>query len=400
MFIQIHTLTSYPAALLNRDDTGAAKRMNFGGTDRIRISSQCLKRHWRVFDGVGSLHAFGLPNAPEPSVRSRLTFSRFVRDPMTDSGIDVRVADLVTSEIMKIVLGESAKAKSTERSDALTTNQVTIFGRPEIKYLFDLAIRVADSVEVDDETNDKDLKKEVKEKVMEMFTREVRENLRALVCGAGLDVALFGRMVTSDVLARTDGAVHVAHAFTVHGLNVESDFFTIVDDIAQEADGNLGSAHIGTADLATGIYYGYVVVDIPLLISNLTGVSQSDWRNSPRDIANECLRRLIRIIATVSPGAKLGSTAPYSRSHLVFIEVGEEQPRTLANAFQDGVPLHGNALEKTFTALDKHVGEHDQMYGDPSTRSFAGMGPVKLLTNLGKQQSLNDLCSWVVEQVK
>ena len=46
-FLQIHTLHSYPAALLNRDDSGLAKRMPFGGAVRTRISSQCLKRHWR-----------------------------------------------------------------------------------------------------------------------------------------------------------------------------------------------------------------------------------------------------------------------------------------------------------------------------------------------------------------
>ena len=46
-FIQIHTLTPYHATLLNREDAGFAKRIPFGGVTRTRISSQCLKRHWR-----------------------------------------------------------------------------------------------------------------------------------------------------------------------------------------------------------------------------------------------------------------------------------------------------------------------------------------------------------------
>ena len=46
-FLQIHTLHSYSAALLNRDASGWAKRMDFGGATRTRISSQCLKWHWR-----------------------------------------------------------------------------------------------------------------------------------------------------------------------------------------------------------------------------------------------------------------------------------------------------------------------------------------------------------------
>jgi len=54
-FLQIHTLTSYPASLLNRDDVGFAKRIPFGGATRLRISSQCLKRHWRRSEGVDAL---------------------------------------------------------------------------------------------------------------------------------------------------------------------------------------------------------------------------------------------------------------------------------------------------------------------------------------------------------
>ena len=56
-FIQIHTLQSYPAALLNRDDAGLAKRLPMGDAIRTRISSQCLKRHWRVADDHHSLAA-------------------------------------------------------------------------------------------------------------------------------------------------------------------------------------------------------------------------------------------------------------------------------------------------------------------------------------------------------
>ena len=51
-FIQLHLLTAYPAANLNRDDTGAPKTVMLGGATRLRISSQSLKRanflstHW------------------------------------------------------------------------------------------------------------------------------------------------------------------------------------------------------------------------------------------------------------------------------------------------------------------------------------------------------------------
>ncbi len=47
-FIQLHLLTAYPAANLNRDDTGAPKTVVLGGATRLRVSSQSLKRAWRT----------------------------------------------------------------------------------------------------------------------------------------------------------------------------------------------------------------------------------------------------------------------------------------------------------------------------------------------------------------
>lgn len=49
-FIQMHLLTSYPPANLNRDDLGRPKTAKMGGLDRLRVSSQSLKRAWRTSD--------------------------------------------------------------------------------------------------------------------------------------------------------------------------------------------------------------------------------------------------------------------------------------------------------------------------------------------------------------
>ena len=47
-FNQIHLLTSYPPSNPNRDDLGRPKTARMGGVDRLRISSQSLKRAWRT----------------------------------------------------------------------------------------------------------------------------------------------------------------------------------------------------------------------------------------------------------------------------------------------------------------------------------------------------------------
>ncbi|MGH7117619.1 MAG: type I-E CRISPR-associated protein Cas7/Cse4/CasC, partial [Acetobacteraceae bacterium] len=47
-FLQLHFLTFYPPSNLNRDDTGRPKTATVGGAQRLRISSQSLKRAWRT----------------------------------------------------------------------------------------------------------------------------------------------------------------------------------------------------------------------------------------------------------------------------------------------------------------------------------------------------------------
>ncbi len=69
-FIQIHTLHNYPAALLNRDDAGLAKRLPYGDKVRTRISSQCLKRHWRVAEDSFSLSTLAKSKGIELEQRS------------------------------------------------------------------------------------------------------------------------------------------------------------------------------------------------------------------------------------------------------------------------------------------------------------------------------------------
>ena len=49
-FVQLHLLTSYPPACLNRDDLNRPKTAVMGGVQRLRVSSQSLKRAWRTSD--------------------------------------------------------------------------------------------------------------------------------------------------------------------------------------------------------------------------------------------------------------------------------------------------------------------------------------------------------------
>ena len=90
--------------------------------------------------------------------------------------------------------------------------------------------------------------------------------------------------------------------------------------------------------MTAGIFYGYVVLDVPGLVSNLEGCDSADWEAADKALAARIVKHLLHLIATVSPGAKLGPTAPYSYADLVLVEAGYRQPRSLAGAYRRPVP--------------------------------------------------------------
>ena len=325
-FLQIHTLHSYPAALLNRDDSGLAKRLPFGGVVRTRISSQCLKRHWRVADDEFALHNI---NGAADAIRSREVVTRSVIQPLREAnGVAEDVLDGVEAEFQKGVYGE----KGTDRK----SRQTLLLGQPEVAYLRAQAAAIC-AAHPDDPKAAADAAKLL---FSTQRRNEQRENFRAFreqtSLPGGLVGALFGRMVTSDPGANIDAAIHVAHAFTVHQEESESDYFSVVDDL-RDVDEDPGADHIGDMELTAGLFYGYVVVDVPGLVSNLTGCDAEAWANADKTLASQVVEHLVHLIATVSPGAKLGSTAPYARADLMLIEAGSRQPRSLANAFRKPV---------------------------------------------------------------
>lgn len=398
-FIQIHTLTSYPGVLLNRDDAGFAKRLPFGGVIRTRVSSQCLKRHWRMFNGENSLAEIDAPR----SYRSRRTFEEKVAREL----LAKYPKALVNGVVQKII--EEVVGKTDD--NPLRTSQLTVLGEPEVNYLKEQAERalselINDKLSAVDPSAEELSKSEVKDlgEFMKVFMdKEFKQNLKGLGLAAGLDAAIFGRMVTTDVLARGDAAIHVAHAITVHAEESESDYFAAIDDLVVESgSGELGSGHINSTELTSGLFYTYVVVDVPLLVSNLTGVPAADWESADRELAADVVAKLVKIIATVTPGAKLGSTAPYAHSSCVIAECGSSQPRTLANAFQKPVPNRGDVLLATYDALGTYVSQVDEMYGKSAERKIAAIGDTDALVSKisAERGNIAQLAEWVADYIK
>ncbi|MCW8207743.1 type I-E CRISPR-associated protein Cas7/Cse4/CasC [Verminephrobacter aporrectodeae subsp. tuberculatae] len=384
-FLQIHTLHNYPAALLNRDDAGLAKRLPYGDRVRTRISSQCLKRHWRTADDAFALKRLEVPMA----VRSRETL-RLIRDQLVAAGVTEAQAQQAAEGLR--AAGLLDKGKDRKGDDALETGQAVLLGYAEINYLVQHCKTLAA-----EHSDEKALKAAI-----DGFLKDKKEkkNIEALRLGSGLESALFGRMVTSDVLASRDAAVYVAHSFTVHEAQVENDYFTVVDDLLREA-GETGSAGIFDTELASGLYYGYVVVDVPQLVANLEGVNAGDWaRVAPeqRALAGRVVQHLLHLVATVSPGAKRGSTAPFEWAKFMLVEAGDWQPRSLAGAFQNALPQNQPALRKAAVErIADEIAQLDAAYEAPLARRYLAVDAAQVP---GAQRlALGALANWAQNAV-
>lgn len=390
-FIQIHTLHAYPAALLNRDDAGLAKRLPLGNAVRTRISSQCLKRHWRVTEDQFALSRLDVPMA----IRSRATLD-LISKRIEENGISAALAQAAAEALRDAgLLDKGGKDKKGE--DALKTGQAVLMGKPEIDYLVTRCTQLAQTSP--DE-------KSIKVDIIKALKNE-KNNVEALKHGSGLESALFGRMVTSDILASREASIYVSHSFTVHQAQVENDYFTVVDDLSKEA-GDLGSAGIFDTELASGLYYGYVVVDIPQLIENLEGISGKDCFADVipierRELAGRVVQHLLHLIATVSPGAKRGSTAPFDWAKFMLVEAGDWQPRSLASAFHDALPLEdkkssGTIRQRAAARLSEEIAAMDEAYGAPLARRFLALDAMDVPG--AERASLNQLGEWAGEIVR
>ncbi len=327
-FLQLHLLTAYPPANLNRDDTGRPKTAIMGGVPRLRVSSQSLKRSWRESD------VFQEKLAGHMGDRTK-KFGLTLRDHMIDGGMGpddaLRQAGAIANIFGKLV-------SDKEQAEKPAFIEQLVFISPQERQS---ALALADEALAGKDFTAKENMPE-KEAVLQ------RSDTAA-------DIAMFGRMLADDPKFNREAAVQVAHAISTHRSVPEDDYFTAVDDLTEKGEiEDLGAAHIGVREFGSGLFYLYICVDRDLLTRNL---------ELNTDLADSALNALIEAAATVSPRGMQASFASRARASYIMAERGDAQPRSLAAAFlkpvADGDTMTGSieALEDFYARLANAYGE-------------------------------------------
>lgn len=314
-FIQLHILTSYPPANLNRDDLGRPKTARMGGAERLRVSSQSLKRHWRTSE------LFQEAAAGHVGIRTK-RLGVDVRKQLEAAGIKEKDAKSWARDIAGVF---GALKKEGEEIE-----QLAHIGPEERTAVDELVSSLIEQGRAP-EPGELDL---------------LRKNPSAV------DVALFGRMLAGDPAFNVEAACQVAHAITVHPVVIEDDYFTAVDDL-NSGEEDRGAAHIGETGFAAGLFYSYICINRDQLVKNLSGDDA---------LADRAIAALTEAALKVAPTGKQNSFGSRAYASFVLAEKGAQQPRSLSVAFLK--PVEGGDQEaKAISALTTQADRFDTAYG-------------------------------------
>ena len=301
--IDIHVIQTVPPNNINRDDTGSPKTALYGGVRRARVSSQAWKRATRV-DFATHL------DKSELGVRTK------------------RVVELVAEEVAR----QSPDMK--DRSQAIATEVLTKGGitvvkprkgeikesefllflsRRQVSALASLGIEAARAGDLNG-INAKRAQATIKD-------------------ANSIDLSLFGRMVANVTDLTVDAAAQVAHAISVHAVETEYDYFTAVDDHKQaDVEEDAGAGMIGTVEFSSSTLYRYATVDVNQLHHNL----------GDTEATRRAISAFIRSFVTSMPTGKQTTFANRTVPDAVVLVIREDQPVSLAGAFEEPVKESGS----------------------------------------------------------
>lgn len=341
MLVEIHMLKNFQPTNLNRDDTGAPKTCMFGGVQRGRISSQCLKHSWRTSDLLKE--AVGERNI---GIRTR-KLPDLIAEKLEGYGVQEEFISVIRTAVTGFGTKEGKETKDEK------TAQVIAYSPDDIQAITELILKKLESCKTV-----KEVEKIKAKELQEIMGKNTKRSVT-------LDMALFGRMVTSDAFADVEASMQVAHAISTNKVFMESDYFTAVDDLISGSETETGSAMIGDIDYNSSCYYIYASLDTDKLRENLRYCEDAD------EIMQKIVPVMLETITRTNPSGKQNSFAGHSLPSAILVECKDKHiPVSYANAFE--VPVkpdreHG-LIYNSIVRLQKECEEIARDFGIPVTR--------------------------------
>jgi len=323
--IELHILQSFPVSCLNRDDVGAPKTATFGGVNRARISSQCLKR---------AIRELAQEMSPKLFAGHR---SRLIIEPLAKALHKHGIAHTKAAEIAKQVADYLATLDDAAEKKGVLKVKTLMFLSP-----FELDAIAKALAEI--------VKKDPKAKDLE---KAVAKACKSAALKDAADIAIFGRMVASDHSLTLEGAGLFSHALSTHRAENDIDFFSAVDDLQPQEEAGAGMT--GTLEFTSACYYRYAALNLGLLWTGnkeRPGHLELLSTDERKTVVDTFLRAAILAV----PGARKNSMNAHTLpGYVLGIAKEKGQPLQLVNAFESPVkPKGAGLLQDSVAALKAH----------------------------------------------
>ena len=381
MLIEIHMLQNHAPSNLNRDDTGSPKQCIFGGVKRARISSQCLKRSIRFSPLFGE-------NLGENALAKRTRrLPDLIRKRLLKDGFEREMSDIAALKAS----GFGTK-EGKEREKEGNTAQSMLLAPSDIEAIYRTLRKAAEESETP-----------------EKFRKVTAKSLISTAELAGfrpitVDIAMFGRMITSPAFRDVEAAAQVAHAISTNKVDQEFDYFTTVDDLVDLSDNyDSGADMIGDIEFNSSCYYKYISVDVDELVANLAGPEPSDESlKEARRLAAIAIPALLRAAVFTTPSGKQNTFAAHQLPDAILIEArGAKIPISYANAFL--APARPGArsdlMDASLASFKRHVEKLTRKFGLRSDRRLWFCTKNVMIDGVQACETLDDQIVGLVEVI-
>ncbi|MFI2235161.1 type I-E CRISPR-associated protein Cas7/Cse4/CasC [Streptomyces chrestomyceticus] len=375
--VDIHILQTVPPSNLNRDDTGTPKSALYGGVRRARVSSQAWKRATRkAFNDLLPPSELGVRTKKvAEALAERITALAPATDPA--HAVDLAAETLRAATGTKV---EVPKRKAKEEGQDSTGGSNG--AAPESSYLMFLSRRQLDALaalalELDAGDGLKSFQAALKKKENKAAAQQAVDTRHSV------DIALFGRMVADSTDLNVEAATQVAHAISVHKSEIESDYYTAVDDRNTESE--TGAGMIGSVDFNSATLYRYAAVDVDELHRTLgTGLRTDEAPSTP---AQKAVAAFLEGFITSLPTGKINTFGNHTLPSAVIVKLRTLRPVSFVGAFEQPVPqgTNGGFLEEACQRLGRYVPQLEKTFGVPD-------GEQSWVLRVGEEtQALKDL---------
>lgn len=357
--IEVHTIKNLPVSHINADDTGSLKTANLAGTDRARISSQCLKNAWRQSETL--IEYLESLSSSEKSYRTRKLADLVNQYLMDNYGYTDDDADFVNSLVAEIV--------------GSTDGVVCYISTEDIKFIAYVInkkkdhLSAAEITKVVEKYKAKEKKEKGKEKSEDESSKgvlkkgEIKKEFEKYKEDKGYIIPaivnIFGRMSTAEAIINIDSAICTAHAISTHETTQESDYFTAVDDIVKNGDG--GAGHISDVMFNSACYYHYLNFSVNQFCNNmLRTITDETYMQNAMD---RVVGTLLEAVCFENPKTKQTSFASPTVPECLYVVVkSKNRTTTHIGAYTDPVKNDKDVIRNSVKRLSDEIDAIDAAY--------------------------------------